>query len=405
MKKTVSIFILVFVLFLAYTSLQFVDLATANFLPPPPPTVQVYIRPDGTVDPATTPIERFGNVYVFADNLLNHTLEVQRDNIVVDGAGFTLKGVDVNAGVTLSGRKNVTIKNLDIRNYVMSVWLHQSTNNIISDNRMLTAFNIIFDSSSNNQITGNNIRGQDTGYRYGVQLNSGSSKNTILGNSFTDTGIGVRVEGGDYNLISGNCFIRGGTSVLVRGFYNIISKNNMVDGRGGISVTGPGSYNTIFNNNITGKSKCGIKISWGSSNTVYENYVANSAVGVKLGFDHEFPDRKVEDNVFYHNNFVNNIQFVFIGYVPDSNFWNNDEEGNYWSNYNGTDNDGDGIGDTPYIINGDNQDNYPLMVPVEIPETEIPETIPEFTSWIILPLFFVATLVVVAIKRKSFRPT
>jgi parallel beta-helix repeat protein len=179
----------------------------------------------------------------------------------------------------------------------------------------------------------------------------------------------------------------------------------MVDGRGGISVTGPGSYNTIFNNNITGKSKCGIKISWGSSNTVYENYVANSAVGVKLGFDHEFPDRKVEDNVFYHNNFVNNIQFVFIGYVPDSNFWNNDEEGNYWSNYNGTDNDGDGIGDTPYIINGDNQDNYPLMVPVEIPETEIPETIPEFTSWIILPLFFVATLVVVAIKRKSFRPT
>jgi parallel beta-helix repeat protein len=405
MKKTVSIFILVFVLFLAYTSLQFVDLATANFLPPPPPTVQVYIRPDGTVDPATTPIERFGNVYVFADNLLNHTLEVQRDNIVVDGAGFTLKGVGVNAGVTLSGRKNVTIKNLDIRNYVMSVWLHQSTNNIISDNRMLTAFNIIFDSSSNNQITGNNIRGQDTGYRYGVQLNSGSSKNTILGNSFTDTGIGVRVEGGDYNLISGNCFIRGGTSVLVRGFYNIISKNNMVDGRGGISVTGPGSYNTIFNNNITGKSKCGIKISWGSSNTVYENYVANSAVGVKLGFDHEFPDRKVEDNVFYHNNFVNNIQFVFIGYVPDSNFWNNDEEGNYWSNYNGTDNDGDGIGDTPYIINGDNQDNYPLMVPVEIPETEIPETIPEFTSWIILPLFFVATLVVVAIKRKSFRPT
>ena len=65
MKKTVSVFILLFVLFLAHTSLQFVDLATANFLPPPPPTVHVYIRADGTVDPATTPIERFGDVYVF----------------------------------------------------------------------------------------------------------------------------------------------------------------------------------------------------------------------------------------------------------------------------------------------------------------------------------------------------
>jgi len=398
-KKTVSTFVLLFALFLVYTSPQFVDVATANFLPPPPPTVQVYIRSDGAVEPATTPIERFGDVYVFVDNLLNHTLEIQCDNIVVDGAGFTLKGVGVNAGVTLSGRKNVTIKNLDIRNYVMSVWLQQSTNNTISDNRMLTFFNVILDSSSNNQITANNIISQDTGYGYGVQVNSGSFNNTIIGNSFTDTGIGVRIEGGDYNLISENSFIRGGTSVLVRGHYNIISKNNMVDGRGGISVTGPGSYNTIFGNNITGKSKCGIKIYHGSSNTVYENYVANCAVGVKLGFDLEFPDRKVENNVFYDNSFVNNTQYVFIGYVPDPNFWNNGKKGNYWSNYNGTDNNGDGIGDTPYIIDENNQDNYPLMEPADIP------VIPEFPSGIILPLFFVAILVFAVVKRKSFRPT
>jgi parallel beta-helix repeat protein len=405
MKKTVSVFILLSVLFLVHTRLQFVDLATANFLPPAPPTVQVYIRADGSVDPATTPIERFGGVYVFVDNLLNHTLEIQRDNIVVDGAGFTLKGVGVNAGVTLSGRKNVTIKNLDVRNYVMSVWLQQSSKNTISNNRMLTFFNVILDSSSNNQITGNNITGQDTGFGYGVQVNEGSSNNTIIGNSFTDTGIGVRVEGGNYNLISGNCFIRGGTSVLVRCCYNIISKNNMVDGRGGISVTGPGSYNTIFGNNITGKSKCGIKIYHGSSNTVYENHVANSAVGVKLGFDLEFPDRKVEDNIFYHNNFVNNTQYVFIGYVPDSNFWNNGEKGNYWSNYNGTDNDGDGIGDTPYIIDANNTDYYPLMEPVEVPEPEIPDTVPEFPYWTPLLIMLFAVSAVAVIYRRKLRDT
>jgi len=37
--------------------------------------------------------------------------------------------------------------------------------------------------------------------------------------------------------------------------------------------------------------------------------------------------------------------------------------GNYWSDYNGTDDNGDGIGDTPYIIDADNQDKYPLMKP------------------------------------------
>ena len=43
------------------------------------------------------------------------------------------------------------------------------------------------------------------------------------------------------------------------------------------------------------------------------------------------------------------------------NIWDNGFEGNYWDNYNGTDGDGNGIGDTPYIINENNQDNYPLV--------------------------------------------
>jgi hypothetical protein len=35
--------------------------------------------------------------------------------------------------------------------------------------------------------------------------------------------------------------------------------------------------------------------------------------------------------------------------------------GNYWSDYKETDANHDGIGDTPYVIDANNTDNYPLM--------------------------------------------
>jgi hypothetical protein len=44
-----------------------------------------------------------------------------------------------------------------------------------------------------------------------------------------------------------------------------------------------------------------------------------------------------------------------------NNVWDNGSEGNYWSNYNGTDLDNDGIGDTKLPWEG--VDNYPLMNP------------------------------------------
>ena len=47
------------------------------------------------------------------------------------------------------------------------------------------------------------------------------------------------------------------------------------------------------------------------------------------------------------------------------NIWDNGypSGGNYWSDYAGVDADGDGIGDTPYIIDDNNIDHYPLMGP------------------------------------------
>jgi hypothetical protein len=70
------------------------------------------------------------------------------------------------------------------------------------------------------------------------------------------------------------------------------------------------------------------------------------------------------NNLIYHNNFVGNINQVYTC-ESESNTWDNGypSGGNYWSDYSGVDADGDGIGDTPYVIDEYNRDRYPLMEP------------------------------------------
>ena len=110
----------------------------------------------------------------------------------------------------------------------------------------------------------------------------------------------------------------------------------------------------------------------------------------------------VKSGTYYLNNFKNIYNF----YSENSaNIWNSTSKitytykgktytnylGNYWSNYNGTDEDKDGIGDTPYSIvsasrrsiqpeytQSMHKDNYPLIVSRENyfnpPEENILET-------------------------------
>jgi parallel beta-helix repeat protein len=93
-----------------------------------------------------------------------------------------------------------------------------------------------------------------------------------------------------------------------------------------------------------------------SSNNIITNctFENNGGYGVQIYSD-SF------DNVLHHNNFIDNTQSA---YDECTNTWDDGTEGNYWSDYAGVDDDGDGLGDTPYeITGGANVDNYPLMCP------------------------------------------
>jgi hypothetical protein len=86
------------------------------------------------------------------------------------------------------------------------------------------------------------------------------------------------------------------------------------------------------------------------------------------------------------------------GSPPSANIWDNGTKGNYWSGYKGVDSNGDGVGDTRYVVYANNTDDYPLMQPVQV------SVIPELPVWVLLPLLLVASLSVLAVEKGLIFP-
>ncbi len=238
------------------------------------PLPTVVIQPDGTVYPPTEAIVQNGNTYTFTDNLYA-AIKIQKSNIVLDGAGFTL-----------SGPYNGT---------AMDAWVIGEGNDQLPNGTLAQ-------------------------YVIGIDLGSPDVK-------------GVTIE----NLDVKNFSI---------GMY-IWTQNNTITGNG------------VFDNIV------GILLS-GSNQTVTKNYIADNQRGLFFGFNNA-GDVIPSDIVINHNDFENNVvqlngcECKYINASEPPHSWDNGRQGNHWSNYNGTDSNGDGIGDTRYVIDALNQDRYPLM--------------------------------------------
>jgi parallel beta-helix repeat protein len=253
-----------------------------------PPQQTIYIRADGSVDPATAPIERDGDVYTLTGDINSIAEEsaiiIERDNMILDGANQVLHGIGVESvnihGVALEGRENVTIKNLKISAFMYCIYITSSSNILVY---------------ANNIINEGELGG------VGIALWFSSNNNTILANKITNN------------------------------FYY------------GISVDSSSYQNIISANNITNSYFYGMELG-SSNNVVSENRISgNGYYGLRIS---------ASSNSIFHNTFEDNTLQVEIGSSGLVNVWDDGypSGGNYWSDYAGADSDGDGIGDTPYTI-------------------------------------------------------
>jgi len=144
-------------------------------------------------------------------------------------------------------------------------------------------------------------------------------------------------------------------------------------------------FNFIGGNHLADNGD-GLTVGWGShNNTAYMNTMRNNDYGIQV--------IDASNNTFCHNNLVNNTNQVAS--TNSINKWDcgYPSGGNYWSDYeerypNATEIGDSGLWDTPYVINEDNIDTYPI--------------IPEFPTLIALPLFVIATVLITIIYKRRF---
>ena len=249
-----------------------------------------------------------------------------KDTTIIDvgGLGFVCAVYIIADNVSVSG---FTITN-NSGFWSKGIMIHESDNIVISGNIIQHTGGCgvgIGRFSDSAIIIDNIIMNQLNGICIDADIN------TIIGNTILDNSWGIQLHEVNGNTITGN----------------IISKNSQ----------GMNLYDSI-NNTITGNtiSNNGIRLINSSNNTIIGNNISNTRYGIRL-------QDSSNNNDIYHNNFIENTQNA---YDYCDNIWDNGypSGGNYWDDYNGTDSDEDGIGDTPYSIpRGDNEDRYPLMYP------------------------------------------
>ena len=293
-------------------------------------------------------LSHFNSQTITTDNLVNgEPLRYYKDC-----GGLDVDGIPVGQ-LIVANCTDVRVANVQINDTDVGIQIAFSDDMLIADARISASLHGIFLRDGANATLGlNNVSRSQCG----ICL-SGMTRSVIARNNVSGNYEGIATWGANQLTIA----------------RNVVSRNGI-----GINLHQPATINfTVSDNLVSFNSLTGVYVmslnSSSGNSYIVRNTILENGRGVALFM--------VRGGIAIdHNNFVNNtVQATDDG--GPANRWDGGcpSGGNFWSDYMGVDAvdcetglpGSDGIGDSPYVIDADSQDRYPLMsqVPTGLPNT------------------------------------
>lgn len=347
------------------------------------------------------------------DSIHSNCIEITSNNVVFDGAGYTIDGIDLsNANgiyiFNISSLANVTVQNAKLTDWNNGIYYRATINGNIDNNTANSNVNGIYISQSGFlTLTSNNASSNSAGIYFDHSSDNTLNNNTVnlngdgiifvysSGNTLTNNTLKLNGNGISFIYSSGNILISNNASSNSHGIYFVVSGSNTLTNNTansnirGIDFSSSSGYN-ILTNNTANSNNFGIYFSSSGNNILTNNNANLNQIGIdfdyssgniltsntaKLNSDYGIFSSNSGINTFYNNYFMNINNLGVIG----TNILNTTKQqgtniiggsylgGNFWANpfSNGfsqicTNSDGDGICDSPYVLYENNIDYLPL---------------------------------------------
>jgi nitrous oxidase accessory protein len=239
---------------------------------------------------------------------------VVRDN-TISGCTFGI-WVNETRGVRILDNRIEGNPQLRVADRGNGIHLFDASELIVSGNRVSRARDGIYVSATEDSlIEGNLLEEQRFGIHYMY-----SYRNTLRGNTSRDNVVGMALMESHHLIVENNQALRNERDgILFRDVQFSEIQGNRIEENG----------NGMFFFSST-------------ENSIRDNRIANNDVGLKIWAG-------TRRNVIEDNQIIGNRQQVFYVGAEDQ-VWGAEQRGNYWGDYIGWDQDGDGIGDRPHRV-------------------------------------------------------